>query len=89
MPAGTIKVITLRERQTAKVSISPEKGFDIGAGPGRELDTEVEGGVVGIILDARGKPLALPEDVEARIAKLREWNRALDAYPELAYERKG
>ena len=89
MSAGTIKVITLRERQIAKVSISPEKGFDIGAGPGRELDTEVEGGVVGIILDARGKPLALPEDVEARIAKLREWNRALDAYPEQVFERKG
>jgi uncharacterized protein (TIGR01319 family) len=85
--AGTIKVIELEEHKKAMASISPAKGYDVGAGPGHTFDAEIEGGVVGIILDARGKPLNLPEDEDARIAKLIEWNKALDAYPERILER--
>jgi uncharacterized protein (TIGR01319 family) len=80
--AGTIKVIRLEEHKKAMASISPARGYDIGAGPGHVFETEIEGGVVGVILDARGKPLSLPEEEEARIAKLTEWYRVLKSYPE-------
>ena len=80
--AGTIRVIRLDEHKKATASINPARGYDIGAGPGHAFETEIEGGVVGVILDARGKPLSLPDDEEARIAKLKEWYRALYAYPE-------
>jgi len=33
----------------------------------------LDGGVLGIIVDARGRPLSLPEEGEWRRAKIREW----------------
>jgi uncharacterized protein (TIGR01319 family) len=89
MPSGTIKAIPLGEHQTAEVEIRPARGFDVGAGPGHSLMESVEGGVAGIILDTRGRPIHIPEDEDARIEKLIGWFRALDAYPEKMLERQG
>jgi hypothetical protein len=45
----------------------------------------LKGGVVGLIFDGRGRqPFRLPEERGARIAKLNEWNKALDIYPQRA-----
>jgi hypothetical protein len=42
----------------------------------------VTGGVVGLIVDARGRrPFTLPQDSGQRIERLRAWNRALSMYP--------
>jgi len=78
---GEMKRIPLPEGVTAELHITPAHGFDVGAGPGHRLETKVEGGVCGLILDGRGRPLALPEDPKTRAAKLLEWFRALDVYP--------
>lgn len=64
-----------------KATIIPEKGADVGAGSGKKLETEIEGGVVGIIVDARGRPLNLPQDDKKRIQKLNEWFHAINLYP--------
>ena len=79
---GEVKRIALPERQTAKTTIRPNRELDIGSGSGRELATLIEGGVVGIILDGRGRPLVLPEEQPQRKAKLREWIKTLEMYPE-------
>jgi uncharacterized protein (TIGR01319 family) len=82
MKFGEIKRIPLPEGEEAEIVISPHRGFDVGAGPGHHLDTKVSGGVVGLIIDARGRPLILPEDEQVRHEKLLEWIRSLDLYPE-------
>lgn len=74
---GSLAVRPLGVGETASVEVRPARGFDAGAGRGRPLTTTVEGGVVGLILDARGRPLALPSTDDARIARLREWLAAL------------
>lgn len=79
---GTIKRIPLKEEETAQVDIRPERGFQIVPGILQKLTLKIDGGVVGIIIDARGRPVTLPEDNEARRKKLLEWFTALDAYPE-------
>ena len=84
---GEVKRITLPERQEAKATIRPRGEFDIGTGHGRELNTTIEGGVVGIILDGRGRPLSLPDDLTLRQGKLREWIRSLEMYPGRVLER--
>jgi uncharacterized protein (TIGR01319 family) len=78
---GTLlRVPTPGER--GKLIATPERGFDVGAGKGKPVTRTVRAGVVGLVVDARGRrPFALPEDATARIAKLRDWNRALDLYP--------
>jgi uncharacterized protein (TIGR01319 family) len=78
---GTLlRVPTAGER--GKLTATPERGFDLGAGKGKPVARTVRAGVVGLVVDARGRrPFALPEEPAARIARLREWNRALDLYP--------
>lgn len=73
---GSIKVLPLGVGEKAQVEISPARGFDAGAGKGKPNTVEVEGGVVGLIIDARGRPLNLPAEDEKRIAKLKEWLEA-------------
>lgn len=85
LTSGTIKKIPLKETKKAKVEVKPAHGFDIGAGSGHSFKTIVYGGKVGIIIDARGRPLILPEDAEKRRKKLLEWFEALEAYPKQVF----
>ncbi len=74
---GELKLLPLGDGQSEKVTITPARTFDVGAGKGKPLSATVEGGVVGLVLDARGRPIALPSLAEARTAKLVEWLKAM------------
>jgi len=87
--SGTIKRIPLSENEKAKVMIKPKSGFDVGKGSGNTLDATVEGGVVGIIVDTRGRPFVLPVGDDECRKKLIKWFTALDAYPEKVYKLNG
>lgn len=79
---GEMKLIPLPERQKATATIKPGRGFDMGEGERKEVTAEVEGGVVGIILDGRGRPLSLPESFEDRREKVLDWWTSLGVYQE-------
>jgi hypothetical protein len=81
LTVGRLERVPLEPGATATVKVTPSRSFDVGAGPGRPLSREVSGGVVGLILDARGRPFAPPTEHARRMAKLNEWNAALDVYP--------
>jgi len=78
---GEVKRVKLAESQEAKAIVTPYKKFDVGNGPGRTVERTVMGGEVGIILDARGRPLSLPEEEAVRRERLLKWFQALEAYP--------
>jgi hypothetical protein len=40
---------------------------------GQAGTTKVEGGLMGIIIDARGRPLPLPDDPDERREKMQRW----------------
>lgn len=87
VPYGTIRVVPLRPGQRAALTVKPAAGFSVGSGePGKPLKTqagqEVKGGLVGLIIDARGRPLNLPADSTARRTATRAWYTALDALAE-------
>jgi len=79
---GELKLIELPERQEAKAVITPAKNFDMGEGQGHTVKRTIMGGVAGVLLDARGRPIYLPEEDDARNELLIKWFRALDLYPE-------
>jgi uncharacterized protein (TIGR01319 family) len=79
---GEMAVIPLEGGKQAKATIKPHRRFDAGAGRGKDFHTDVSGGVVGIVIDGRGRPLSLPADRNERVRKLTEWNRALGVFPE-------
>jgi uncharacterized protein (TIGR01319 family) len=83
MTFGEIKLLPLAPGETAMVKVEPARGFDVGAGPKKPIEREVKGGTVGLILDARGRPLSLPEQRDACQRTIASWVEALDLYPEM------
>ena len=79
---GEVKLIPLAEGQEAKAIITPAKLFDMGEGPGKAVEKTITGGVAGVLLDARGRPLYLPENDAQRKELLLKWFTTLDLYPE-------
>ena len=60
--------------------MEPEKSFDLGGGPGKTVEREVRGGSVGVILDARGRPLVLPGERAVAATAMARWVGALELY---------
>jgi len=79
VPFGDLACVPLESGQSAEVEIEPARGLDVGAGRGRSLRATVRGGVVGLVIDARGRPLALPDDENLRRRKIAAWLRAIGA----------
>ncbi len=78
---GEMRRVELEPGRKVRAVIRPARRFDCGAGRGRVVEAEVEGGVVGVILDGRGRPLVWPEDDEQRRELIGQWIEALDVYP--------
>lgn len=83
---GDIKLVKLTEFEEAKALITPAKDYDIGAGSGKELEATVSGGVAGVMLDARGRPIYLPEEEGQRKELLLKWFKAMGLYDESKLE---
>jgi len=83
VPFGEMRVYPLAVGETAGVKLTPARGFDVGAGPGKQVERSLTGGVVGLMIDARGRPFELPANEEERVARLTRWSAAFDAFPDL------
>jgi len=79
---GELRVRPLGIDQTAEIEVLPAKNFDVGAGKGKPIIKKIFGGVVGIVIDTRGKPITLAKDKASRVKQLQQWAKAIDAYPE-------
>jgi len=76
---GEVRLEPLADGKRGRVVVEPSRRADVGEGRGRRLEAEVAGGVVGVVFDARGRPLVVPR--ENRSAVVDAWAKALDAYP--------
>ena len=82
VPFGELRLYPLGVGEKARVTIQPERRLDMGAGRGQSIEAEVEGGVVGLVVDTRGRPLEVSNASTERVASLKKWFEALDVYPE-------
>jgi uncharacterized protein (TIGR01319 family) len=80
---GDIRMFPLALGDTATVTVEPTKAFDLGNGPGKRVVREVRGGTVGLVLDARGRPLVLPEDQKECKRLVERWVSTLELYPQV------
>ncbi len=72
--SGQIKTIPFGPGKFGKLSLRPERGYDVGFGSlGRSGSLRVSGGLVGVIIDARGRPLILPADRGQQIELNQRW----------------
>ena len=70
---GDMVLLPLDSGDSARAEIHPAKGFDMGEGPGKPVERIIHGGVVGLIIDARGRPLKLERNTVGRVEKLNKW----------------
>lgn len=77
---GRVVRIPLGAAERAGIVIEPRRAVDAGAGPGKRVSGEVAGGVVGLVIDGRGRPIVFPSKVGNRIRLLREWLGEFGAY---------
>ena len=82
VPFGELCLYPLGVGEKARVTIQPERRLDMGAGRGQPVEAEVEGGVVGLVVDTRGRPLEVSNASTERVASLKKWFEALAVYPD-------
>ena len=95
IPFGEMIKLDLGVGENAKATLKPMSGLDLGAGKNSEVETTISGGVVGVIIDTRGREsyfderlnketmaAHIPEDNAARVQSLKKWMKALEAYPQ-------
>ena len=83
---GELRLFPLDSGKQATIKVHPVKGVSMGAGAGVAVTKEVHGGVVGLLLDGRGRPLRLPAEQQARVAALTKWFTPSDLYPVVSAE---
>ena len=75
---GAIEVLPLSSGQSAKLHLTPLHRYDVGmGGPGRGGGLRVTGGALGVVIDARGRPIQLPDDPGRRRELIGKWRWAL------------
>ena len=71
---GQLVLLPLRQGEHARMTLRPEKGFDVGfGGRGKAGALRVAGGALGVIIDARGRPLELSNDPAHRRELNQKW----------------
>jgi hypothetical protein len=73
VPSGSLEVIPLGLGQKATLELRPGRHFDLGESyRGRSMKVEVDGGLLGVLIDARGRPLPSRSDLPASQAAARQ-----------------
>jgi len=71
---GQLVSVPLAQGEYARLTLRPERGFDLGfGGPGRAGVLRVAGGALGLVVDARGRPLQVPSDPGKRRELNQKW----------------
>ena len=74
---GGLEVLPLASGQTARLSLQPLRRADAGLGAGKAGAIQVTGGALGVVIDARGRPLQLPVDPVRRRELMKRWSYAV------------
>jgi hypothetical protein len=70
---GGLEALPLAFGQTAKLFLQPLRRAEVGFGPGRAQTVAVNGGALGVVIDARGRPLQLTSDEVRRRELMKKW----------------
>jgi hypothetical protein len=70
---GNIEVLPVLPGQQAELELHPARRFDAGLGPGKGDKRRISGGLAGLIIDARGRPLRPANEPEERQVQTRQW----------------
>ncbi len=71
---GELAALPLQTGEYARIQLQPYHRYDIGmGGAGRGGGIKAVGGALGVVIDARGRPLKPMEDLDQRLESYRKW----------------
>lgn len=70
---GTMDALPLPNGQVGQLYLEPLHRADVGFGPGRSGEVQVSGTLVGVVIDARGRPLQLSKESGRRREMIKKW----------------
>jgi hypothetical protein len=70
---GSLEVVPLASGQKAALQVQGTNAIELGQGRKGTFKGDVEGGALGLIIDARGRPIPLPTDPDKRREKVQQW----------------
>lgn len=83
IPFGEVRLIPCGVGEVAKATLRTHGGLVLDEHKSKELTIDLHGGIVGIVLDTRGRqPFVIPTDRAERIATLKKWMTDFKAYPD-------
>lgn len=84
---GSVEVIPWEGGAGSMLEVWPATRLNLGVGRGRGAEPRANlfGGSLGLIVDARGRPIDLDANKDKRQAKILEWMQTTGAYPTLSF----
>lgn len=76
IPFGAIEIIPLDANEKADLEVHATRNFGLhpdGGSFSRKMTAVVEGGVLGVIVDTRGRPIVLPSKDNERRQQIQDW----------------
>ncbi len=73
VPKGSLRRLIVPSGERVTLTLDPIPHADVGGGPGVQRRITVKASLLGVVIDARGRPLLLPADNDERLEKLRHW----------------
>jgi hypothetical protein len=72
---GSLELIPVAAGQKATLEVRPAPGVDLNENSPRQgaFKVDIEGGALGLIVDARGRPIPFPASLDKRRIKTQEW----------------
>ncbi len=70
---GNLELIPLAAGKVADLTLQPASGFDVGEGPGKRTMRKISGGVLGLLIDARGRPISVKGDEVTKRSHQQQW----------------
>ncbi len=77
---GNVQLIPLALGEMGQLELSLGRGLDLGEGSGKHAQVQVTGGVVGLVLDARGRPMIQAKSADQQRELVQRWAEAFGAY---------
>ncbi len=73
VPHGSLEIVPLTPGQKAALEVRASPGVHLGSVGRSVFKADVEGGAIGLLIDARGRPIVFPSDAEKRREKIQQW----------------
>jgi hypothetical protein len=70
---GEIDILPILDGEACKIDATSGKGLSLGKGKEKRIEATITGGALGLIIDARGRPLTIPDKKDI----IKKWAEAL------------